>query len=353
MSRVNEDQLRPATLYKARYDHVPRGFGMPQSDDRGAWERWRSAFRDRLETRLGESAHDKTPVALTPGAVTTYPGYERRYVEYRSAADVRVPAWLLVPTGITQPVPAVIAVHGHGYGMDDLVGITSDGKERVDAPGYQKDFARALCLAGMVVLVPELRGFGRRREPQDVDDGPETSSCQQAGWWAIMVGKTLLGSRVWDVQRGIDLLQSLPEVDGDRIGMMGTSGGGAVTMFAAALDERLQAVVICNYFCSFRDSILALKHCSCNYVPGLLQDGEAYDIAALIAPRPLLIVSGKDDPIFPLPGVLDGYQKLADGYRRLGVSDRIEKDIFVGGHEVRGERAYGFLKQWLGMEAMA
>ena len=162
-----------------------------------------------------------------------------------------------------------------------------------------------------------------------------------------MLGKPLLGSRVWDVLRTLDVLAALPEVDARRIGIMGGSGGGAVTLFAAALEPRLRAVVISNYLSTFKDSILAMAHCHCNYVPGLLQDAEMYDVAALIAPRPLLVAAGTDDPIFPLPAVLEGFEHLRGAYQALGAPDRLEKNVFAAGHQMAGARAYDFLRHWL------
>jgi dienelactone hydrolase len=249
----------------------------------------------------------------------------------------------LIPNDLTGPAPAVIAVHGHGSGMDDLVGLNADGSQRTQPQGYHQDFALALCRRGMVVLAPELRGFGRRREPQDQAAGPTDNGCHAAAWWGIMLGKPLLGSRVGDVLRGLDLLQALPEVDEQRIGIMGGSGGGAVGLFAAALDQRLCAAVISNYFCTFEASILAMQHCACNYIPGLLQDGEIYDVAALIAPRPLLIEAGTDDPIFPLPGVLAAYERLHESYSLQGAAKHLERDVFVGGHQISGATSYDWL----------
>jgi hypothetical protein len=128
---------------------------------------------------------------------------------------------------------------------------------------------------------------------------------------------------------------------------MGGSGGGAAALLAAALDQRLRAAVISNYFCTFKDSILAIKHCHCNYVPGILQDAEMADIAALIAPRPLLIQSGDRDAIFPLSGVLAAYQRLYSAYSALDASDQLHRDVFAGGHQINGAPAYDFLTRWL------
>jgi dienelactone hydrolase len=351
MSMFASEQLRPLGLYEALYAAEPRQFAMPTTDDPAVWDAWRVAFRERLRERLGGLPTQQVPVRFTAAAPTAHTGYRRTYIEYQSAPGVTVPAWLLVPTELTGPAPAVIALHGHGYGVDDVVGINSDGTERTEPHGYHQDFALALCRRGMVVLAPELGGFGRRREPQDQANGPENSSCHAAAWWGIMLGKPLLGSRVWDAMRAVDLLQQLGAVDPQRIGIMGISGGGAVALFAAALEPHIQAAVISGYFCTFRDSILALQHCACNYVPGLLQDAEMGDIAALIAPRPLLIEAGTADPIFPLPGVLEAYERVHGAYVACDAANRIGKHVFAGGHQINGAQAYPFLWHWLTLGA--
>lgn len=347
MSTTADSPFRPLAWYEALYASEQRRFAMPATADRAAWESWRVAFRAGLRQRLALPEAEPSPVTFTAAPPTMHRGYRRVYLEYASAPGVIVPAWLLIPDHLTGSAPAVIAVHGHGSGMDDLVGIEAGGSERTEPQGYHQDFALALCRRGLVVLAPELRGFGRRREPQDQAAGPTSSSCHGLAWWGVMLGKPLLGSRVGDVLRAIDLLNALPEVDGRRIGIIGGSGGGAVALFAAALLPRLRAAVISNYFCTFKDSILALPHCACNYVPGLLQDAEIYDVAALIAPRPLLIAAGTDDPIFPLPGVLDAYARLSEAYSMQGAADQMERDVFVGGHQISGAKAYDWLARAL------
>lgn len=347
MSTSAHEQLRPLALYEAIYANKPRKFAIPATTDSAEWQAWREAFRTRLRERLGGLLIERSPITFTAAPPTTHAGYQRTYIEFESAPGVTVPAWLLIPAGLTGTAPGVIAVHGHGHGMDDTVGINPDGTQRAEPQGYHQDFALALCQRGMVVIAPELRGFGRRREPKAQADGPISNSCHETAWWGIMLGKPLLGSRVWDTLRAIDLLQSLPQVDPQRIGIMGGSGGGSVTLFAAALETQLRATVISSYFCTFKDSILAMEHCHCNYIPGLLEDGEICDIGALIAPRPLLIEAGTEDPIFPLHGVLDAYERVRDVYVTLGASDRLDKDVFTGGHQISGAKAYDFLWHWL------
>jgi hypothetical protein len=88
-------------------------------------------------------------------------------------------------------------------------------------------------------------------------------------------------------------------------------------------------------------------HCECNYIPGLLKYAEMPDIASLIAPRPLLVVSGTQDDLFPVDQVEAGYRQLQQLYRLLGVPERLDKDIYEGGHRFSANKIFGFLDRWL------
>ncbi|KAB8140565.1 acetylxylan esterase [Chloroflexia bacterium SDU3-3] len=343
------DILPPLDSYKAIYQHAPRSFSAPApSSSLAQWGQWRTALRLRLRQLLGGLAGERGPAPQAVfSAPTAHQGYTRQHVIFESAPGEQVPAWLLVPDGLAGPAAAALAIPGHSYSVDDTVGIAANGSERATPEGFHQDFAVALCRRGLVVLAPELRGFGRRREPGDIAADGGGNSCRAAAWWGIMLGRPLLGSRVWDSLRAFDLLRSLPQVDAGRVGVMGGSGGGAVAMLAAALEPQIRATVIASYFCSFAQSILAIDHCACNYIPGLLAEAEAYDIAALIAPRPLLIESGDADPIFPIAGVRDAYGRLAESYAALGASDQLGLLVFPGGHQICGQRAYDWLPQQL------
>ncbi|HVO44266.1 MAG TPA: hypothetical protein VMT34_16680, partial [Aggregatilineales bacterium] len=98
---------------------------------------------------------------------------------------------------------------------------------------------------------------------------------------------------------------------------------------------------------SFRDSIMSIDHCACNYVPGILQYAEMADIAGLIAPRPLLVESGGHDPIFPTAATRRALDQLRPIYRCFGAEDRLDADFFEGAHQWSGRKAYDWLKRWL------
>jgi hypothetical protein len=116
------------------------------------------------------------------------------------------------------------------------------------------------------------------------------------------------------------------------------------TLFSTCLDERIRACVISGYYSTFKDSILAMHHCSCNIIPGLQRFGEMYDLIGLIAPRPVLVEAGTYDPIFPLQAVKTSVQIAREKiYRLWGAESQFETDIFEGRHRISGARAYDFL----------
>lgn len=345
--QLSIDLLRPMTVYENQYREVQRRFRTPEAAEATTWDTWRREFQAAIWDRIGGPPAEIIPLNVQRGPVTEHAGYRREYITFESEPGVVVPAWVLIPEGRTAPGPAVVAVHGHGYGVDDIVRINADGTDRPTTQGYHDDFAVELCLRGLVVIAPEVLGFGRRRELVEQAAGPGRSSCWYPSLWGIMQGKPLIGRRVWDTLRALDVLAPLPEVNPDRIGIMGISGGGMVALFAAALESRFKAVVISGYLSTFRDSVLSIQHCLCNYVPGILQDGEMYDIAALVAPRPLLLEAGTRDDIFPLAAVKEAYQHLEHVYGELGAAEGLDIDIFEGDHRISGAKSYDFLRERL------
>ncbi|WP_026486577.1 alpha/beta hydrolase family protein [Caldanaerobius polysaccharolyticus] len=339
------DELRPLYSLEKAYEVLTPvyRFDLNSSEEFG---RWKSGFRAKLIELLGGFPEK---VELKPEVVQRVhlKGYTREKVLYRTAPYVVASAYMLVPDDIKGRVPAVLALCGHGYGNKDIVGINEDGTDR-DSPrplpqGYHRDFALELVKRGMVVMAPEIMGFGERREVEDEEKGPYASSCRRASFYAMMLGKTLIGMRVWDAIRAVDYLEQRDEVDSSRIGCMGISGGGMVSLFTAALEDRIKAAVVSGYLCTFKGSILSVRHCEDNYIPGILKYGEMYDIACLVAPRPMLIESGTDDPIFPVDAADYAYDKVKKAYDLLGVPYNLVRDRFKGGHHISGRISYDWL----------
>lgn len=312
---------------------------------------WQKQTKAVLSQVLGFQSLPVVPLSPEKIEEVDKGDYVREKILLHTSAYSLMPVYMLIPKQGDKPFPVVLAFHGHGYGVKDIVGLWEDGEERNTPDGYHKDFAVALCKRGFVVAAPEISCFGERQTDfsyLNTTIGQEVpTTCAHTALLAFHLGGSVVGLRVHDGKCLVDYLEIREDVDVTRLGAMGLSGGGVHTFFSTCLDERIKACVVSGYFCTFRDSIFAMHHCACNFVPGLHQFGEIYDLAGLIAPRPLLIEAGNYDPIFPFEAVKRTVAKARTVYEVFGAPDNLETDYFEGRHQISGKRAYDFLKEKL------
>jgi dienelactone hydrolase len=265
------------------------------------------------------------------------PNYRRERIVFDSDAHMSVPAYLLTPHARTEPGPAILAIHGHGPGKSQAVGL-----EHTNMPNA--DYAHQLAELGYVVLAPDLRCFGER-----LDYNPDDHyACDTNLVHAVMAGASPLTENVFDLRRSLDVLVGNDLVDPDKIGACGISYGGTCTLFLAAVDHRVAAAVVSGYFSSWAESHkMPWNMCGSQVLPGILGQIEHVDIASLIAPRPLLIESGTEDILFPVAIAAEGVRELKRLYQHLGNGDGIQHDIFEGDHQWHGVDAYTFFDRWL------
>jgi Dipeptidyl aminopeptidases/acylaminoacyl-peptidases len=269
----------------------------------------------------------------------TFAGYRRDKIVFDSRDGVSVLAYVLVPDKLPRPAATVICVPGHGRGVDDIVGIDDDGRERTDKVGYQYDFAIQVVEAGMAAVAIEPMAFGCRRDPLNAAQGLSRKGCEPVAGGALMLGETMIGWRVWDVIRTLDYIATRPELDASRVGCMGISGGGTTTLFSAALEPRIRAAMVSGYLNTFRDSIGSLAHCVDNYVPGILNWAEMYDVGGLIAPRPLFVESGEKDNIFPVAASIESFKNVREMYGVFEAADSVEHEVFPASTRSGGNAA--------------
>ena len=242
-------------------------------------------MRAKLVDLLGDFPEEKCELLPRVTETKEFSTYTRETVLFQSRPNMTVFGYLLLPKDFETPGPTILCLHGHGRGVDDIVGIQEDGTMRTEYGEYQNDFALQCVDRGYAALAIEQFGFGHRRDDAACQRGAGNSSCLPASGAAFLLGQTMIGWRVYDAMRSLDYLSTRPEIDMNRIGVMGISGGGTTTFYAAAIDERFKVAVVSGYFNTFRDSILSISHCIDNYIPGVLKYAEMYDIAGLIAPR--------------------------------------------------------------------
>jgi dienelactone hydrolase len=347
---IDTRDMQPATALWAAYAPQAALHAFRATGPRDA-ESWQRDVRPALAGALGFLDTPRVPAQPREIERVDRGDYVRLKVLLRTAAHTLMPTYILVPKSGRPPFPAVLAFHGHGYGVKDLVGLWEDGSERTVGGGYHKDFALTLCRRGFLVAAPEISCFGERQTDFShlpPRQAPVPTTCAHTAFLAMHMGGTVAGLRVRDGLRLVDYLATRGDCDVGRLGAMGISGGGMHAFFSTCVDTRIRACVVSGYFGSFRDSILAMHHCACNFVPGLGRFGEMADLAGLVAPRPMLVETASHDPIFPTAAVLAGVERARGVYRAFGVEGQPEVDAFEGRHEISGARAFDFLAEALG-----
>jgi len=309
---------------------------------------WRTKARRQMNLCLGDEIPQVDPRPKVLERVQL-DGYSRTTFTLATAPGMRALCWLLLPdgAGVGAKLPAMIATPGHGIGAKDLIGLDEKGNPREEGKGYQKDYGLAAVRHGIATLVIEPLGFGERRDYEMAFPEYLESGCHAASSIATMLGTTLARIRLHDIQRGIDYLQNHPAIDSSRIGLMGISGGGQMTLWTMAMEPRLKLAIVSGYFNTFKDSVMGMHHCICNFVPGMAKYFDMVDLAMMAYPRPLLIQSGTQDHIFPLKAAKKAIRELTSRYAKLGEKKRIEVDIFEGPHMWSPAKVNTFLDRWL------
>ncbi len=312
-------------------------------DVRGWQERARPALRrllglERMERELAgheprvelDRAQDAGEFSRRLGRIETEPGW---WMEF----------WLLRPLG-DGPFPLAVMPHGHeGRGHDTYAGVHAGDERRIRRIGeLDADVAVQAAQRGFLSIAVNARGFDANCIP-DLNERHDGRDCHSELIHALLAGRTAMGERVWDLERVIDWATSLPEIAADRVLMMGNSGGGMATTYAAACDTRVSVAVPSCSFCTFVGANGLAHHCDCNAVPGIYRFGEFWDVAGLIAPRHLLIVNGREDTLFPVSEVeraVEGVQRI---YHAAGMPERFEHRWGREGHRFYAHLMWPFI----------
>jgi len=346
----NRNPFQTQTYFQNRWRKVGRKLAFSAGSP-AEWARWRQRTVKKLQGLTGYDTMATTALRPKVTEERDLGDYLRQRVEICTEPGVVMPLYVLIPKGAAPPFPAVLAPHGHASGGKLAVAgcrENPDIAQTIDA--YNYDYGVQFAKAGFIAFCPDARGFGERQETL-AKASILNSSCQWINNMAYPLGQTVTGMWAWDLHRLVDYVRSRRDCIPGALGCAGLSGGGLQTLWAAAFDTRIRCAVISGYLYGYKESLLDLHgNCSCNYVPGLYQHADMGDVAALIAPRPLLIETGTRDPLNGASGlknVLSQVRIIARAYRLLKAGELLQHDIFEGEHRWHGALAIPWLRTHL------
>ena len=314
------------------------------------WSRWRAALLPKLRELLGAFPQ---PAPLRPEVVWEQRDAEliRQRVLFDTEADMSAAALVYVPArrNADERLPAILCAHGHGpYGKEAVMGAgpADDAAFVAHVRQHNYDYGLQMARRGFVTCAIDWRGFGERGDPGRSYGAKDV--CDAHYIRGHLLGLNLLTLQIHDGLRTLDYLQSRPEVDPQRIGCMGLSFGGTMTTWLSLLDPRIKAADIICYIETFpRFAIEQVNFCGAQIVPGLYRLCDVGDLAGLIAPRPLLLEVGRQDDCFYYEDARVGAELTRTIYAAAGAPEKLEIEVFDGGHQFAGGRAFEFFRKHL------
>ena len=302
---------------------------------KSSWESVRAQRLEEMRDMLGLLPWpERTPLNLQVTGVLDKGSYTIEKIAFESMPKIYVTGNLYVPKQRQGRVPAIVYVCGHAYSPHG------------DKAMYQRhgiSFAKNGYVAFILDSIQIAETFA-------LHHGVHSQGMYD--WYSR--GYTPAGVEVWNAMRAIDYLQTRPEVDPERIGMTGRSGGAAMSWFTAAVDPRVKVVApvmgISTYAANVAENTQK-GHCDCMFPI----NSELHDMlhqGALIAPRPLLMMHGKKDALFPVAGYEEFERKVGDLYASYGARERFGNIVVDTGHQdsdyLRAQAIRWFDKHLLG-----
>lgn len=274
------------------------------------WQAKRPEYSRHLAWMLGlEPFPERTDLHAEITGALDRQAYRIEKIVFQSLPGLWVTANFYVPCETNKPLPCVVYLNGHWPSLDGA------------KTGFQ---ARYLWYPanGFALLVLDPLGFG---EIPGVHPGMNRLNR----WDWLSLGYTPAGVEVWNAMRALDWLGTRPEVDYSRIGVTGISGGGVMAQFLAALDERVAvAAASCSTYTIGTQAAMGLvsEQCDCTYYANVFRM-DFPEVLALVAPRPLLILGGRKDPIFPPAGFREAFRRARRIYDLFDKPGRSETRI--------------------------
>src|SRR3989454_937776 len=285
------------------------------------WKQRQPQLRQQLFEMLGlDPLPPKTDPKATVTGALDQPDFTVEKLHYQSMPGLYVTADLYVPKKLARPAPAIL--YGCGHSLVKSNGVSFGNK--VDYQRHGIWFARNgyVCLMLDTVQLGEIQGIHH-------------GTYREGMWWWNSRGYTAAAAEAWNCIRALDYLETRPEVNKTRFGVTGRSGGGAYSWWIAALDDRIQVACPVAGITDLENHIVdgtVEGHCDCMFMVNTYR-WDYPQVAALVAPRPLLICNSDKDTIFPLDGVTRLHEKVRRIYDLYGAANNLGLLITEGPHQ--------------------
>lgn len=300
-------------------------------DKNADYPSWKEEIRKKYIELLGLDVIAKNACDLHPEIEEVYETgeYTRYRYVFESEKNSLVPCYLLIPKDGLKKHPVCICLQGHTSGFHISIGIKKF--EQDDMWLESSAYGLEAVKRGYATLCVEQRGFGERMTPRQDRGHMYPTACYHTAMVALLLGRTMIGERVWDVSKAIDTLEMFSDkLDLNDISLIGNSGGGTATYYAACFDPRIKVALSSCAVCTYRDSIVEVLHCTCNYIPRIAEYMDMGELACLISPRKLIICNGELDDIFLLKGTKKVYKVIEQIYEIEHAKDNCKMVVYEG-----------------------
>jgi len=323
-------------------------------DSRKSFDQWKEAALPQVLATLGDSP-EKVP--LNPQLMAQWEHDD--LIKQRWLIDVgrHISAICLVnmpkSIGKGKKRPAILCCHGHGqYGKEPVMGNDSTPELRQCIALHNYNYGHKMAKNGFVTFAIDWIGFGERNDggkPNWNNAAAQRDWCNVYYLHATMLGMTSLSINIAHGKAATDFACTLDSVDPDRLGVMGLSGGGTMTLWMALCDLRFKAVEIICYsdlwaYFGIRD----VNYCGMQVAPGLFKLVDLPDLQGLLAPRPLLVDIGAYDGCFKVDTAMRCFEQVRGIYKAADASDKLELDLHPGQHGWGANKSLPFFTKHLG-----
>jgi len=317
----------------------------------GSFADWKPSALSRVLGTLGEA-----PSAVPPNAEMVAEWSDRGVRKRRYLIDVAphssAALQVNLPESATGPLPGLLCWHGHGlHGKEPVMGNASSDAIRSSIADHNYDYGHQMAEAGFATFAIDWIGCGERNDnakPHFFHHNASRDWCNLYYLNATMLGMTSLSINLAHGRAATDFALTLPEIDATRLGVMGLSGGGTMTLWTALTDPRFRAAeIICYSDLWERFGIRDLNYCGMQVAPGLLKLVDLPDLQGLLAPLPLLIDIGVQDKCFHVDNALTCFRQVEAIYQAAGAGDHLHLDLFPGDHGWGGNLSREFFRKYL------